>query len=150
MRMNKNLFPIICVVLILIGWATGLIYFTQPETESESEFFKEVSIENLQEEVKDVASELLMLKHSKQQCKDNLTEYQTLAEYKGIEFYCSMNDARIEQLKNILAAMLTMPYEQLDSNLNEAKQDKEIEHLSWVVASGSWSLQALMDFLQAE
>lgn len=150
MRMNKNLFQIICVVLILIGWATGLIYFTQPETESESEFFKEVSIENLQEEVKDVASELLMLKHSKQQCKDNLTEYQTLAEYKGIEFYCSMNDARIEQLKNILAAMLTMPYEQLDSNLNEAKQDKEIEHLSWVVASGSWSLQALMDFLQAE
>lgn len=150
MRMNKNLFPIICVVLILIGWATGLIYFTQPKTESESEFFKEVSIENLQEEVKDVASELLMLKHSKQQCKDNLTEYQTLAEYKGIEFYCSMNDARIEQLKNILAAMLTLPYEQLDANLNDSKQDKEIEHLSGVVASGSWSLQALMDFLQSE
>ena len=56
----KNLFPIICTVLILVGGATGLIYFTQPETESESEFFKEVSIENLQEEVKDVASELLM------------------------------------------------------------------------------------------
>lgn len=109
-----------------------MIYFTQPKTESESEseFFKEVSIENLQEEVKDVASELLMLKHSKQQCKDNLTEYQTLAEYKGIEFYCSMNDARIEQLKNILASMLTLPYEQLDFNLNETQQEKKIEHLS--------------------
>ena len=147
MRMNKNLFQIICVVLILIGWATGLIYFTQPETESESEFFKEVSIENLQEEVKDVASELLMLKHSKQQCKDNLTEYQTLAEYKGIEFYCSMNDARIEQLKNILAAMLTMPYEQLDFNLNEAKQDNQIKALAeW---TGS-SLDKLMSFLESE
>ena len=143
----KNLFPIICTVLILVGGATGLIYFTQPETESESEFFKEVSIENLQEEVKDVASELLMLKHSKQQCKDNLTEYQTLAEYKGIEFYCSMNDARIEQLKNILAAMLTMPYEQLDFNLNEAKQDNQIKVLAeW---TGS-SLDKLMSFLESE
>lgn len=147
--MNK-LFPTICIVLILLWWAWALIYSSQPETESESEFFKEVSIENLQEEVKDVASELLMLKHSKQQCKDNLTEYQTLAEYKGIEFYCSMNDARIEQLKNILASMLTLPYEQLDFNLNETQQEKKIEHLSGVVASGSWSLQALMDFLQAE
>jgi len=143
----KNLFPIICTVLILVGGATGLIYFTQPETESESEFFKEVSIENLQEEIKDVASELLMLKHSKQQCKDWLTEYQTLAEYKGIEFYCSMNDARIEQLKNILSAMLTLPYEQLDFNLNETKQDNQIKALAeW---TGS-SLDKLMSFLESE
>jgi hypothetical protein len=48
-----------------------------------------------------------------------------------------MNDARIEQLKNILSAMLTLPYEQLDFNLNETQQEKKIEHLSGVVASGS-------------
>jgi hypothetical protein len=41
-----------------------------------------------------------------------------------------MNDARIEQLKNILAAMLTLPYEQLDFNLNEAKQDNQIKTLA--------------------
>lgn len=145
--MNNKLFPAICIALILLWWAWALIYSSQPETESESEFFKEVTIENLQEEVKDVASELLMLKYSKQQCKDNLTEYQTLAEYKGIEFYCSMNDARIEQLKNILASMLTLPYEQLDFNLNEAKQDNQIKVLAeW---TGS-SLDKLMSFLESE
>lgn len=143
----KNLFPIMCAVLILIGGAGSVIYFNQPETETESESFKEVSIENLQEEVKDVASELLMLKHQKQLCKDNLTEYQTLAEYKGIEFYCSTDDARIEQLKNILAAMLTLPYEQLDANLNDVKQEQQIDAL----ANGTGTaLEKLATFLQSE
>lgn len=143
----KNLFPIICVVLILVWGASSLIYFTQPEEPVLSTAY---SLDEYKSEVEHVASELLELKWNKQQCKDNLNEYQTIAEYKWVEFYCSMHDDRIEQLKTQLAASLTFPYEQLDANLNLSKQEKQIEHLSGVVASGSWSLQALMDFLQAE
>lgn len=143
--MNK-LFPTICIVLILMWWAWALIYSSQPE-----EFLSTTySIEDMTDEVKEVSASLLELKNFKQQCKDNLTEYQTVAEYKWIQFFCSENDAEIESLKNRLASMLTMPYEQLDDHLNLTQQEKKIEHLSGVVASGSWSLQALMDFLQAE
>lgn len=148
MRM-KNLFPIICTVLILVGGAGSLIYFSSSSTE-EPVLSTTYSVDEMKFASEHMVSELLDLKWDKQQCKDSLTEFQTIAEYKGIEFYCSDNDARIEQLKTQLAAILTMPYEQLDFNLNETKQEKDIEHLSGVVASGSWSLQALMDFLQSE
>ena len=142
----QKLFPIICCVLILVWWAWVLIYWSQPEEPVLSTY----SLDEHKFEVEHMASELLELKWNKQQCKDNLSEYQTIAEYKWVEFYCSMHDGRIEQLKTQLAASLTFPYEQLDVNLNLSKQEKDIEHLSWVVASGSWSLQALMDFLQSE
>jgi hypothetical protein len=43
--------------------------------------------------------------------------------------------------------MLTLPYEQLDFNLNEAKQDNQIKTLAeW---TGS-SLDKLMSFLESE
>ena len=144
--MNNKLFPAICIALILLWWAWALIYSSQPEEPVLSTY----SLDEHKFEVEHMASELLELKWNKQQCKDNLSEYQTIAEYKWVEFYCSMHDGRIEQLKTQLAASLTFPYEQLDVNLNLSKQEKDIEHLSGVVASGSWSLQALMDFLQAE
>lgn len=144
MRMNKNLFPIICVVLILIGWATGLIYFAQPEEPVLSTTY---SVDEVKPVAEHMVSELLDLKWQKQTCKDSLNEYQTIAEYKWIEFYCSDNDARIEQLKNALASVLTLPYEQLDFNLNEAKQDNQIKVLAeW---TGS-SLDKLMSFLESE
>lgn len=144
--MNNKLFPAICIALILLWWAWALIYSSQPEEPVLSTY----SLDEHKFEVEHMASELLELKWNKQQCKDNLSEYQTIAEYKWVEFYCSMHDGRIEQLKIQLAEALTFPYEQLDVNLNLSKQEKDIEHLSGVVASGSWSLQALMDFLQAE
>lgn len=144
--MNNKLFPAICIALILLWWAWALIYSSQPEEPVLSTY----SLDEYKFEVEHMASELLELKWNKQQCKDNLSEYQTIAEYKWVEFYCSMHDGRIEQLKTQLASALTFPYEQLDVNLNLSQQEKDIEHLSGVVASGSWSLQALMDFLQAE
>lgn len=52
MRMNKNLFPIICTVLILIGWATGLIYFTsKPEQEQCNQFCE---MEDLSLQLRDI------------------------------------------------------------------------------------------------
>lgn len=105
------------------------------------------SVEQLEEEIKEVASSLLLLKHSKQECKDGLNEYQTIAEYKGIQFFCNEKDAEIEQLKNRLASMLTMPYEQLDANLNDVKQEQQIDEL----ANGTGTaLEKLATFLQSE
>lgn len=105
------------------------------------------SVDELKEEIKEVSTTLLDLKWQKQQCKDDLTEYQTLAEYKWIEFYCSTNDAEIEKLKMRLAAILTMQYEQLDNNLNNIKQEKEMGLLAnWT----GTSLEKLTAFLQSE
>lgn len=141
----QKLFPIICCVLILVWWAGSLMYFSSASTDSE--VTTTYSVEQLEDEVKEVASQLLLLKHHKQWCKDGLNEYQTIAEYKGIQFFCNERDAEIEQLKNRLAAMLTMPYEQLDANLNDVKQEQQMNML----ANGTWSaIEKLTAFLESE
>lgn len=144
--MQQKLFPIICCILILIGWAGTLVYFTSPTIE-ESKVSTTYSVEELEKEIMEVSSSLLRLKHSKQECKDGLNEYQTIAEYKGIQFFCNERDAEIEQLKNRLASMLTMPYEQLDANLNESKQEQQMDMLAnWT----GTALEKLTAFLQSE
>lgn len=144
--MQQRLFSIICCVLILIGGAGTLMYFTSPATE-ENKISTTYSVEELEKEIKEVSASLLLLKHSKQECKDSLNEYQTIAEYKGIQFFCNERDAEIEQLKNRLAAMLTMPYEQLDANLNDSKQEQQMDML--VNGTGT-ALEKLTAFLQSE
>lgn len=128
--MNK-LFPVICCVLILVWWAWILIYWSQPEEPVLSTY----SLDEHKFEVEHMASELLELKWNKQQCKDNLSEYQTIAEYKWVEFYCSMHDGRIEQLKTQLAASLTFPYEQLDMRLDEWVKEKDSKQFEEAVTS---------------
>lgn len=129
--MNNKLFPAICIALILLWWAWALIYSSQPEEPVLSTY----SLDEHKFEVEHMASELLELKWNKQQCKDNLSEYQTIAEYKWVEFYCSMHDWRIEQLKTQLAASLTFPYEQLDMRLDEWVKEKDSKQFEEAVTS---------------
>lgn len=135
----------IASVVVLFFWlASFLLYLWNKE---ESAVSNTLEVTQLQDEIKEVSAKLLQLKQNKQQCKDWLTEYQTLAEYKGIQFFCNGTDAEIEQLKNRLAAMLTMPYEQLDANLNDSKQEQQMDML----ANGTWTaLEKLTAFLQSE
>lgn len=141
--MKEKRFPIACCVLIFIWAAWAVLYATSEQATLTTTY----SIETQEDEVKEISSTLLELKWQKQQCKDNLTEYQTLAEYKWIQYYCSDNDAEIERLKIRLAAILTMPYEQLDANLNESKQEQQMEML----ANGTGSaIDKLTAFLQSE
>lgn len=139
-----KLFPAICVALILLGGAGSLIYFAQPEEPVLSTTY---SVDEMKFAVEHMASELLELKWDKQKCKDSLNEYQTIAEYKWIEFYCSMNDGRIEQLKNQISEILTMPYEQLDNNLSLTQQEKDMDK---IVNGTGTALEKLEAFLQAE
>lgn len=142
--MKEKLFPIVCCVLIFV-WASWFVLYAT--SEPANTITTTYSIEQQEDEVKEVASTLLELKWQKQLCKDNLTEYQTLAEYKWIQYYCSDNDAEIERLKIRLAAILTMQYEQLDANLNESKQEQQMNML----ANGTWSaIEKLTAFLQSE
>lgn len=141
----KKIFPMICIVIALVGLAGLLIYSTSPKEENENNTV--VSLEALEQEVMEVSSSLLRLKYNKQWCKDNLTEYQTIAEYKGIQYFCNDKDKEIEQLKNRLAAMLTMQYEQLDANLNEWMQVRDTQ----LLANGTGeAIDRLMSFLQSE
>ena len=132
----------VVVLLFWLFWA--LLYLWSKE---ESVLSNTLEITQLQDEIKEVSAKLLQLKQNKQQCKDWLNEYQTIAEYKGIQFFCNERDAEIEQLKNRLASMLTMPYEQLDANLNESKQEQQMEML----ANGTGTaLEKLTAFLESE
>lgn len=135
----------IASVVVLLFWLFWcLLYLWSKE---ESVLSNTLEITQLQDEIKDVSVKLLQLKQNKQQCKDWLTEYQTVAEYKGIQFFCNGTDAEIEQLKNRLASMLTMPYEQLDANLNDSKQEQQMDML----ANGTGTaLEKLTAFLQSE
>lgn len=143
-NMENKLFPIACSVVALTWIAWFILYAS---SESVTKMTTTYSVDELKEEIKEVSTTLLDLKWQKQQCKDDLTEYQTLAEYKWIEFYCSTNDAEIEKLKMRLAAILTMQYEQLDNNLNNIKQEKEMGLLAnWT----GTSLEKLTAFLQSE
>ena len=135
----------IASVVVLLFWLFWcLLYLWSKE---ESVLSNTLEITQLQDEIKEVSAKLLQLKQNKQQCKDWLTEYQTLAEYKGIQFFCNGTDAEIEQLKNRLAAMLTMPYEQLDSHLEDGKQEQQMKML----AEWTWSaIDKLVSFLESE
>lgn len=142
MENKSRLVPIVCCVLTFIWAAWLLLYATSERTQTTP-----YPIEEQEDEVKEIATTLLELKWQKQQCKDNLTEFQTVAEYKWIQYFCADNDAEIDRLKNRLAAILTMWYEQLDANLNESKQEQQIE----IMKNGTWSaMERLTAFLQSE
>ena len=143
-KTDGTILKVVAVIVMLLWIFSWIIYFTsKPAPELSTTY----SVETLQEEIKEVAAKLLLLKHNKQQCKDWLTEYQTLAEYKGIQFFCNGTDAEIEQLKNRLAAMLTMPYEQLDLHLEDGKQEQQMKML----AEWTWSaIDKLVSFLESE
>lgn len=139
-----KILKIVAVLLIVIGLTSWLFYLWERK---DSVLTSTLDTKPLQDEIKEVSASLLMLKQNKQQCKDELNEYQTIAEYKGIQFFCNERDAEIEQLKNRLAAMLTMPYEQLDANLNDSKQEQQMDML----ANGTGTaLEKLTAFLQSE
>ena len=139
-----KILKIVAVSLIVIGLTSWLFYLWNRE---DSVLTSTLDTKPLQDEIKEVSASLLILKQNKQQCKDELNEYQTIAEYKGIQFFCNERDAEIEQLKMRLASMLTMPYEQLDANLNESKQEQQMDMLAnWT----GTALEKLTAFLQAE
>lgn len=135
----------IASVVVLLFWLFWcLLYLWSKE---ESAVSNTLEVTQLQDEIKEVSAKLLQLKQNKQQCKDWLNEYQTVAEYKGIQFFCNGTDAEIEQLKNRLASMLTMPYEQLDSHLEDGKQEQQMKML----AEWTWSaIDKLVSFLESE
>ncbi len=135
----------IASVVVLFFWLASLLLYLW--NREESVISNTLEVTQLQDEIKEVAASLLQLKQNKQQCKDWLNEYQTVAEYKGIQFFCNGTDAEIEQLKNRLASMLTMPYEQLDLHLEDGKQEQQMKML----AEWTWSaIEKLTAFLQAE
>lgn len=135
----------IASVVVLLFWLFWCLLYLW--SKGEGAISNTLEITQLQDEIKEVSVKLLQLKQNKQQCKDWLNEYQTIAEYKGIQFFCNGTDAEIEQLKNRLASMLTMPYEQLDANLNESKQEQQMDMLAnWT----GTALEKLTAFLQSE
>lgn len=143
-KIGNKILKIATAVILLLWFAGWLFYLWSRE---EGVLTSTLDTKPLQDEIKEVAASLLQLKQNKQQCKDELNEYQTIAEYKGIQFFCNERDAEIEQLKNRLASMLTMPYEQLDYNLNESKQERDMDMLAnWT----GTALEKLTAFLQAE
>ncbi len=143
-KIGNKILKISTAVILLLWFAGWLFYLWSRE---EGALTSTLDTKPLQDEIKEVAASLLQLKQNKQQCKDELNEYQTIAEYKGIQFFCNERDAEIEQLKNRLASMLTMSYEQLDYNLNESKQERDMDML----ANGTGTaLEKLTAFLQAE
>ena len=103
----KNLFPIICTVLILVGGATGLIYFTQPDS-------TDTDVSETAEKVGALAKEIYLLQYEKQKCKDSLSFLQTIADYNGVDGTCSQNDSLIEKKKIELGSAYEFEYMRTD------------------------------------
>lgn len=131
MRMNKNLFPIICVVLLLIGWATGLIYFTSPSSSTD------VDVSETADKVGALAKEIYLLQYEKQKCKDSLSFLQTIADYNGVDGTCSQNDSLIEKKKIELGSAYEFEYMRTDIIVWEMKEEKKFQEQVDYIENGT-------------
>lgn len=127
--LRMKTFKIIALLLVLL-WGISLCVLGYMFTNTNNQDLKVNDTDKLEKysvEAQRTVARLLELKYDKQSCKDNLTEYQTIAEYQGVESFCLYNDNEIETLKVKLSLLLEMPYEKVDENIKKAKDNKENE-----------------------